>query len=111
MRIAVDYDNTYTEDPVLWDAFIGQAMNRGHDVYIVTARDDQYDRTPALIAVERTVRPNHVVYCRGIAKRWYCLHFGPGAIDVWIDDRPEAILANSTATPEDLAAWRASPYH
>ena len=40
MLIALDYDETYTADPVLWDRFIGDANDHGHTVWIVTARRD-----------------------------------------------------------------------
>ena len=105
MRIALDYDNTYTADPTLWRHFVYRCRERGHEVFIVTARDERFDRTPDLVDIEHYFK---VVWCRGVAKRWWCSHFGPGAFDVWIDDKPEAILFNSTATPDELVAWRAT---
>lgn len=104
MRIGLDYDNTYSADPRLWRKFIDAARDYGHDVRIVTARDDRFDRTVDMVALERWCP---VIYTRGTAKRWYCLHFVPDfQPDVWIDDRPESILQNSPTSPEDLAAWR-----
>ena len=105
MRIALDYDNTFTADPKLWRAFVFMARQSGHEVYIVTARDERYDRTPDLHEVSKHVP---VIWCRGVAKRWWCSHFGPGTFDIWIDDKPEAILYNSTATPSELIDWRAT---
>lgn len=106
MRIALDYDATYTLDPGFWEEFEEIAGRNGHDVRIVTIRDDRYDRTPDLIELERYFK---VIYTRGVAKKWFVSHFVPDfhPVDVWIDDRPETILANSETTPEDLAAWRA----
>lgn len=38
MKIALDYDGTYTRDPGLWDLFIFNAKTRGHTVEILTMR-------------------------------------------------------------------------
>jgi len=104
MRIALDFDQTVTLDPEFWRAFIRLAQDAGHDIRIVTARDDKLDRT-AMVASMESLCP--VIYTRGIAKRWFCGHFGGNfQPDVWIDDRPEAVIANSPTTPEDLARWR-----
>lgn len=104
IRIALDFDNTYSADPVFWRAFAQSAVAFGHEVRIVTARDERFDRTAPLVEVEKHLP---VIYTRGIAKRWYLSHFGDGFVaDVWIDDRPESIIENSAATPEWLAEWR-----
>jgi hypothetical protein len=104
MKIALDYDHTYSSNPKLWDKFIDLARMAGEDIRIVTARDWQHDRTPFLRELEGKLP---VVYTAGVAKRWYCQHFTDGFVpDIWIDDRPESILENSQATPESLAEWR-----
>lgn len=104
MKIALDYDNTYSLDPEFWSNFALGANLYGHEVKIVTIRDDRYDRTAPLEAVERQLP---VIYTRGVAKRWYLTHFGNGFIpDVWIDDKPESILENSKFSPDGLAQWR-----
>lgn len=106
MKIALDYDGTYTLDPEFWNAVMARAKYNGHDVRIVTARDERFDRTPALIELEERVE---VIYCRGVAKKWYLSHNGGDfQPDVWIDDKPESILANSTFAPDKLAEWRAN---
>jgi hypothetical protein len=103
MKIALDYDKTYTADPDLWDNFLRVAKRLGHEVRIVTIRDERYDRTAPLIELEQYTP---VVYTRGVAKKWFCTREG-WAPDIYIDDAPETILYNSETTPEDLAAWRA----
>lgn len=86
MRIALDYDNTFTGDPVLWWSFVTAATDRGHEVRIVTARartnniDDQVSGIP-------------VIYCDGAAKRLFCQTVALWNPDIWIDDKPEAIAA------------------
>lgn len=106
MNIALDFDSTYTADPYLWDLFIAGCRDLGHEVRIVTARDERFDRTAALVELEQRVP---VVYCRGVAKKWFMTHFGEGfSPDIWIDDRPESIFTNSEFAPDKLAEWRAN---
>lgn len=104
MRIAVDYDGTFTADPVLWMAFMADAQRQGHEVFIVTIRNDLHDEDEWLASLKIRFP---VYFTRGVAKRWWCLHHGPGAVDVWIDDTPESILENSPMTPEEILEWRA----
>ena len=40
MILSIDYDNTYTADPLLWDQFIVNALERGHTVYCVSFRPE-----------------------------------------------------------------------
>lgn len=104
MKIALDYDLTYTADPVLWNAFMALCQNKETDLRIVTIRDERYDRTAPLIDLEKRIP---VIYTRGVAKRFWCVHHAQWVPDIYIDDKPETIIANSETTPEALAAWRA----
>lgn len=105
MKIALDYDLTYSRDPEFWDDFIALALLHGHDVRGVTARGKALDRTAPLVALEQKIP---VIYTNGVAKRWFCTYHHVGFIpDIWIDDKPEAVLENSQTTPERLAEWRA----
>jgi 5'(3')-deoxyribonucleotidase len=101
MKIALDYDGTYSSDPSLWDTFVLDAVERGHEVYIVTARDDRYDELDNSFP-----HTSGVIYCRGVAKKWWCHHFPRIDFDIWIDDKPESLFENSTATREQLDEWR-----
>lgn len=106
MKIALDYDLTYSLDPKFWNQVIAAARRNGHDIRVVTVRDDNLDRTAPLLELEQRLP---VIYTCGVAKKWYCSHFGDGFTpDVWIDDKPESVLNNSTATPEFLVEWRAT---
>ena len=40
MRIALDFDNTYTLDPLFWDDFIDSLKSSGYTVSFVTLRGD-----------------------------------------------------------------------
>lgn len=103
MKIALDYDNTYTADRDFWRQFIEMCAAAGHTLFIVTARSAVRDKNDELRRLE-TLMP--VYYCDGVAKRWWCMHFGPGTVDIWIDDKPDNILANSTFPFSELQIWR-----
>lgn len=107
MKIALDYDKTYTLDKWFWNAVIDLAADDGHEVRIVTYRDPVKDN------IDKEVPDCPVIYTDGVAKKFYCQWFADDKKgwmpDVWIDDRPETVWENSKATPEILENWRASP--
>jgi len=94
MIIALDIDETYTEDTTLWDHFIRVAQNKGHEVIVVTMRheselDDEY--------ADRLKEQGLKIYCSARSqKREYMMSLEPKIfVDVWIDDCPEAICDGS----------------
>jgi len=90
MKIALDYDGTYTADRVLWKAFVKHALERGHEVSFVTFRMENgpMDRCPSnddiLKSSERMGIP--VIFSNGQPKRT-CF-----TADIWIDDNPETVF-------------------
>lgn len=89
--ISIDYDQTYTADPLLWDQFIAIARGRGHDVVCVTSRHEPPGPH------ERRI-PCQVICARGEYKRHAAAKAGH-AVDIWIDDMPEVIA------PSGLLDW------
>lgn len=86
MKIAVDYDRTYTADAKLFQAFILMAQALGHEVFIVTMRREGSE------AIGHAIPGNPLVYyTERQAKRGYMRREGI-EIDVWVDDDPVAIL-------------------
>ena len=84
MKIALDYDDTYTEDNDLFTAFVAKAKSRNHEIKFVTARsilgdNSDIETSAKLLGIE-------VVYCSHQPKRscWDA--------DIWIDDMPEMIV-------------------
>lgn len=101
MKIALDYDQTYTADPSLWRNFIAMAMGNNHDVRIVTHRHEELDK------IEDTPFDIKIIYTDGVAKKWYCEHRGDlWTPDVWIDDKPRGIFENGPLTQEQVVEWR-----
>lgn len=104
MKIAFDYDGTISEDLAGWLEVMHSMKARGHEIFVVTFRDERYDMNDDLQFIYD--EDFEIYYTRGVAKRWWCEQFGPGNVDVWIDDKPEAILNNSNYTIGDLHVWR-----
>lgn len=83
MTIALDYDDTYTVDPDMWNEFIFLANKFGHLVVCVTLR---HKHEPVQI-------PATVFYTGRQGKLEY-MQKAKVKIDVWIDDCPYNILPN-----------------
>lgn len=110
MIFALDFDKTYTEDPRFWQSFIDMAEENGHEVFIVTVRHSYWDAHPLLDELSNRSSVI-IVYTDGRAKRVFCEGLGI-KIDIWIDDRPETIISNSSwkHSSSELRAWREENY-
>ena len=93
MNIGLDYDNTYTRDPKLWDAFIRESRLRGHKVYIVTMR---YDNDVEDFEVKTALdgKTDGLFFTCRMGKRTFMYDCGI-RIDVWIDDQPDFIIMDA----------------
>lgn len=80
MKIALDYDDTYTADPELWDAFINLAIERGHDVTVVTKRFPEREIEGITIPIIYTSKTKKIDKMP--------------AGTIWIDDQPLGIILN-----------------
>lgn len=89
MKIALDYDDTFTSDPELWEFFIEKAKLRGHEISFVTFRwepTEGYDPKHNADIKQDASRLNiPIVFTHGQQK---AKHFDA---DIWIDDMPEVI--------------------
>lgn len=90
MILSIDYDDTYTRDPDLWDGFIRNALKSGHEVYCVSARHEFHMREVRkklgpIIGDERCIGTN------GAAKRDHLWGIRGVYADVWIDDQPDTV--------------------
>lgn len=102
MRLALDFDATYTLQPVFWDEFIELAERAGNEVILATYRHEVHDAHPLIDALQIPV-----YFTDGKAKKPFLEALGV-VVDVWIDDRPMTIIEDSAwgqDSPE-LAAWR-----
>lgn len=85
LKIALDYDETYTEDPIMWGLFIGLAKQRGHEVKFVTYRDSRWTTQNDDIILSAHNEDIDIEFTQGNQK---CNFYDA---DIWIDDRPETI--------------------
>lgn len=99
MKVALDYDGTYDKSPLFWSDVCMLAKSYGHDIRIVTAREVALDNIDSKVDVP-------VIYCDGVAKKWFCHHRTDFEPDVWIDDKPQGILENGPLTRSVLEEWR-----
>lgn len=88
MNIGLDYDDTYTRHPAMWDNVIKVMRQSGHRVYVVTWRfPNELDSVHRALAgkvdgIFPTSRKAKEKFMYGQKMR----------IDVWIDDNPSSIL-------------------
>lgn len=87
MNIAIDYDDTYTKDPILWDSFINTCIDKGYYVAIVTMRHPWE-------AIERNTYDIPVYYTGRKGKKYFCRETDDREFDIWIDDHPEYVLVD-----------------
>lgn len=91
MKLALDYDDTYTKDPLLWNWFAKEAIDRGHQVYCVSARSEQHMDDPKM-TIGRVIGAENCFGTGHCPKRHFMRDVHRIKIDVWIDDMPEMIV-------------------
>ena len=92
MIIALDYDETYTQDPALWNRFIEDCIKNGHRVICVTMRfNNEYEAPDVINSIGKLCE---VIFTERHAKAPYLQQRGIFP-HVWIDDRPYYIYENS----------------
>lgn len=88
ITIGIDWDDTYTTDRWLWAMFCGLALDRGHRVWIVTARRNTEENREVVQGP-----PGVPVAFTGLTpKQWYMEEKLGVKVDVWIDNDPETLV-------------------
>lgn len=85
--IAIDYDDTYTADPKMWDAVIDKMFMYNHTVFIVTLRHEHEMmdiRAPLMLLVDD-------IFATGRKAKKPFVEAKGHKVDIWIDDHPEYI--------------------
>lgn len=88
MNIGLDYDDTYTRDPMIWNNFVAMSRSRGHKIYLVTWRTPE-ETEPIIEHLKANLDGVHFTSRKAKEKYMYSQGI---RIDVWIDDNPSAIL-------------------
>ena len=81
MKIAIDYDGTFTADRKLFSEFIKLAQQAGHTVICVTMRYPSKQETISDM-------PCPIFYTERKSKLKYMAENGHTDINIWIDDMP-----------------------
>lgn len=89
MTIALDFDGTFDRDPKFWRLFVDTSRHFGHEVLIVSCRQDEGENRTAMMEMTQLPLWRHKL-TSGEAKRHYMERTG-WKIDVWIDDEPKNI--------------------
>lgn len=90
MILSIDYDDTYTRDPELWDALARLAMERDHQVWCVSARHQSH-MTDAINSIGKVIGAERCVGTNGAAKRDHLFKEHGVYADVWVDDMPDTV--------------------
>lgn len=91
MIVSLDYDETWTKDPVAWSLVAKALREQGHTVYGITMRYPEEGRSMDQKYLDVC---DEVFFTSRQAKFFYCWERGIH-IDVWIDDSPHWIMRNS----------------
>lgn len=92
MNIAIDFDNTFTADPVLWIEFVKKAKQLKHSVYCVTARRDTEENREDIESTFNIWEITLPVFYTSLSsKTWHMEQLGI-KIDIWIDDDPHTLV-------------------
>jgi len=86
MNIAIDFDDTYTLNPNVWNQIIDILLKQNNNVYCVTKRykDNAKD------IVEAFANTNiPIIYA--VKSKLEAVSDAGIKIDVWIDDKPQSI--------------------
>lgn len=110
LRIALDFDDTYTRNPPMWDEVIALMQGWQTRVYVVTARGHPVDQLHEKYEDNFDRMGVPIIYCDGQSKKEVTTKHGHH-IDIWIDDHPEGVTLGSAYTPEMLVHWRAKDVH
>lgn len=92
LRIAVDYDDTFTADPNLISNFIKEAKSAGHTVYMVTARRETEENCDQINAdLDHWCCQVPIIFTSLESKLIACQRRGV-QIDIWMDDDPRSLV-------------------
>ena len=90
MLIVLDYDETYTAAPVLWDIFITHAKEHGHDIVCCTMRLETDTAYNDDVITDMGIHDIKIVYAAAERDKWEAMQkagYHPENA-IWIDDRP-----------------------
>jgi hypothetical protein len=100
MNIGLDYDGTYTTDPVAFDKVIRTFILAGFNVYLVTMRAPPPHFESVLVLEDLENKVTGMYFTDRKAKRPFMLAKGI-KIAFWIEDMPEWLLTDARPRSEE----------
>ena len=88
MLISLDYDDTFTADPIFWREVVKLGAKHGHKFICCSAR---YNDVGNRNELERNLPDIPIVLC-GHKSKWHVSRERGFNVDVWIDDTPDSII-------------------
>lgn len=102
MKIALDWDETWTRDGPFWATVVAIAHKAGHHVRIVTFRYPHHCQDIYHELEQYGLAGVPIIATGHNQKRAYCAQQEDFLPDVWIDDTPEYIVGtNSLDSPSN----------
>lgn len=92
LTIAIDFDNTFTADPVLWCRFIRDARDVGHRVICITSRKQTSKNTTLVDDTFKRHGIEIATWFTGLASKTWYMEQVEVKVDIWIDDDPKTLV-------------------
>tara|TARA_Y100000033_G_C2737453_1_gene106637 strand:+ start:779 stop:1090 length:312 start_codon:yes stop_codon:yes gene_type:complete len=86
MNIAIDYDDTYTLSPDVWNQIIDILLKQNNNVYCVTKRYAENAED-----IVKTFANKSVPIIYAVKSKLEAVSEAGIKIDIWIDDKPQSI--------------------
>jgi HK97 family phage prohead protease len=100
LTVSIDYDDTFSAAPGMWRSWILDAATRGHRILCISRREDTDANRGELLVAFQGLPVDKVILCGPKTQKRAAAQAAGLEVDVWIDDRPEAI-PDSRATARD----------
>jgi HK97 family phage prohead protease len=91
--ISLDYDRTFTAAPGLWRSFVGMATAAGNKVVCISRREATDENREELRLAFADLEVGDLILCGADTQKRDAASAAGIAVDVWVDDYPEGIVA------------------
>ena len=91
--ISLDYDRTFTAAPGLWRSFVNMATAAGNKVVCISRREATDENREELRLAFADLEVGDLILCGADTQKRDAASAAGIAVDVWVDDYPEGIVA------------------
>jgi HK97 family phage prohead protease len=91
--ISLDYDRTFTAAPGLWRSFVNMATAAGNRVVCISRREATDENREELRLAFADLEVGDLILCGADTQKRDAAAAAGIAVDVWVDDYPEGIVA------------------